>query len=319
MKYVNSNKVESFRLLNPIEFKNLIDVLKKSDYIFIHGLFDIKIISLFNIFSRFARKASWVLWGGDLYNYWLNDKHGLKARFIEFLKRRLIKRLHSVICFLEEDYKFLKEKYKTNAVYKYAFYPNPVDFETIDQLMEDNHDNSVRKLLIGNSASETNNHFEAFKIIKELDIQDFQIICPLSYGDMEYAKKVERYGRELFGERFIALMDYLPPVEYAKILTSVDVAVFAHRRQQALGNILALLYAGKKVYVRSDISTWKFLGRLGIIVFDTIKLLSGEDRNLFEYDEKIGQKNRAIIKRELSEERCAQSWKSIFDEFQKNA
>lgn len=55
------------------------------------------------------------------------------------------------------------------------------------------------------------------------------------------------YGINLFGDNFILLTEFLSPEEYAKILANVDVAIFAHRRQQALGNILALIYIGKKV------------------------------------------------------------------------
>lgn len=311
---MNPNDIRKLSLLNPIHFYQLFSILKKSKHNFLHSLFDWKLLLLLNVFPFFARKSSWILWGGDLYNYWIEDKHTLKQKLREFLKRRIIRQVHSIVCLVEEDYQFAKEKYPTNAVYRYAFYPNPVDFISIDQSIQHNHKNSPPQILVGNSASNTNNHFEILDAIKKLSIKDFNIICPLSYGDKEYAKSVLNYGKSLFGENFIALIDLLPPEKYAEILSNVDVAVFAHKRQQALGNILALLYAGKKVYVRSDISTWRFLNRLGITVFDTTKILNGEDKGIFNFDPEVGKKNREIVRREFSEERCAQLWKAIFDE-----
>lgn len=49
----------------------------------------------------------------------------------------------------------------------------------------------------------------------------------------------------------------MSPNEYAKLLNSVRVAVFNHNRQQGTGNIEILSYLGKKLYIRSDTTTWE--------------------------------------------------------------
>jgi len=316
---IHNPSVELLSLDNPMNIITLLSILKKSAHVFVHGLFDPRILFLLSVFRGMLRKSTWILWGGDLYNYWLKEEHTLRSNILESLKRSTIKNFQYIAAFLEEDYRFACQRYKTTAKYRYVFYPNPVDHEIIDDAMIQVGKKPKFRIMIGNSATITNNHINVLERLKKLSLGEFEIICPLSYGDKEYANSVIRYGKRLFGDNFIELVDFLEPREYAKILASIDVAIFAHKRQQGLGNILALLYARKKVYIRSDVSTWNFLHRHGIVVFDTIKVLSGKDSGLFRFDEKIGERNREIVKREFSEERCVQLWKNFFDEIIKTS
>ncbi|MBV8660640.1 MAG: hypothetical protein JO129_00630, partial [Candidatus Dependentiae bacterium] len=47
-------------------------------------------------------------------------------------------------------------------------------------------------ILIGNSASPTNNHIEAFEYLKDIDTTNRKIIVPLSYGPKRYAEAIIR-------------------------------------------------------------------------------------------------------------------------------
>ena len=40
------------------------------------------------------------------------------------------------------------------------------------------------------------------------------------------------------------------------MLSQIDIAVFNHNRQQATANIEILSYLGKKLFIRSDTTTW---------------------------------------------------------------
>ncbi|NNG67952.1 TDP-N-acetylfucosamine:lipid II N-acetylfucosaminyltransferase [Caldanaerobacter subterraneus] len=292
----------------------LLGKASEASNIFVHSFFDNHILAWLVLNKKILNKTTWVLWGGDLYNYWLKNKHSLKEEVIELLKRRVIKNIANIIALVEEDYKFVREKYKTKALYKYAFYPNPIDFLMLDNvIITYKSNNNNFKILVGNSAASTNNHFEILKALSMIKDQNFEVICPLSYGETNYAMQVADFGKKLFGERFIPLVEFLPPEEYSKILAYVDVAIFNHKRQQALGNILALLYLGKKVYIRSDVSTWSFLNRLGITVFDTIKIFNKPEDLLLDFSKDAALKNRSIVKREFSEERCVELWRDIFD------
>jgi hypothetical protein len=82
---------------------------------------------------------------------------------------------------------------------------------------------------------------------------------PLSYGDQTHAKKVIEQGNDWFGEKFFPMSSFMPFDQYLEFLKSIDIAIFNHKRQQAMGNIITLLGMGKTVYVRSDVSHSNFL------------------------------------------------------------
>ena len=89
-----------------------------------------------------------------------------------------------------------------------------------------------------------------------------QVVCPLAYGGTaEYRQIVISKGISTFGNKFIPWLEMKGKQEYAEQLAGVDIAIMSHHRQQGLGNILALLYLGKKVFIRSNITTYSFLMR----------------------------------------------------------
>ena len=51
-------------------------------------------------------------------------------------------------------------------------------------------------------------------------------------------------------------------------MANIDIAIFAHKRQQAMGNIITLLGLGKKVYIRREITTWQFFKDINVNVYD---------------------------------------------------
>ena len=56
--------------------------------------------------------------------------------------------------------------------------------------------------------------------------------------------------------------------EYTNYLWSIDIAIFDADRQNALGNMLKLLYMGSKVYLSPDNPLYAFFLSKGIAVFD---------------------------------------------------
>lgn len=124
-------------------------------------------------------------------------------------------------------------------------------------------------VLVGNSATYTNNHLEAFDRLKSLDLAGRRIVVPLSYGEPEYADVVMENGRNLFGNAFMPLVDFVPLDEYLAIIGSCSVVIMNHRRQQALGNICAALYSGAHVYLDDANPAGSFLRSLGATVHST--------------------------------------------------
>jgi len=296
-----------------------VECAKKSRHVIIHSLFDARLFFWLFFHKSLLKKSTWVIWGADAYDY-LDANYSLKgfrffvkSRIKRFMKRFIIRNLDSIACLVKGDYDYVKDYYKTRAIYKYVFYPNPVDIDILDSLKQiERKEGECKRILVGNSAAQRNRHVEVLESLKAYD-GNFEILCPLSYGDKQYAQSVIDIGKRLFGDRFIPLTDFLDSRPYAEVLNSVDVAVFNHKEQGALGSIFALLYLKKKVYIRSETTHWKTLKDLGLTLFDTNLILQGKADLLAPLEEVYAERNREIIRRELSEEKCARLWANLFD------
>jgi hypothetical protein len=129
-------------------------------------------------------------------------------------------------------------------------------------------------VLVGNSATASNNHLEAFELLRGR-VPHGRVIAPLSYGDAGYGREVAAAGARLFGERFDALTQWMPLDAYNQRIGRCGFVLMNHRRQQAVGNIGAALYKGATLYLRSENPLWAFYRDLGIHVRSVDELASG--------------------------------------------
>lgn len=127
-------------------------------------------------------------------------------------------------------------------------------------------DSAGLNVLVGNSASQTNNHQEVFEKLALSELDGRQIIVPLSYGDADYREHVIKLGERYFGDRFVPLVEFIPLPDYVKIIASCNVVLMGHKRQQALGNIGSAIYHGAHVHLDVDCPTYRFLMDRGIEV-----------------------------------------------------
>ncbi|RKQ40369.1 TDP-N-acetylfucosamine:lipid II N-acetylfucosaminyltransferase [Enterobacter sp. R1(2018)] len=138
-------------------------------------------------------------------------------------------------------------------------------------------------ILVGNSATPENNHIEAFNyILENINWQQCKIYCPLSYGNAEYGIKICNYGKKLFGENFIPLLDFMDKKKYNKILASCKLFIFNHIRQQALGNIISGLAMEKTIILNkiNPLCSWLEENNIMFITADNtlpLKTLSNDD------------------------------------------
>jgi dTDP-N-acetylfucosamine:lipid II N-acetylfucosaminyltransferase len=126
---------------------------------------------------------------------------------------------------------------------------------------------SGRNILLGNSATPENNHIEAMRLLASAD-QGRTIICPLSYGVPVYAHMISKEGEQLFGDRFVPLRDFLATAPYLEMLRSCSIAAMNHLRQQAMGNIIMMLWLGARVFLNHENPINKAMASIGVDVYD---------------------------------------------------
>lgn len=237
--------------------------LIRSEIIVHHGLFDNRVAAFFAIALPLLRKSRWIIWGGDLYAHRPDKANiGLRQRLQLAARRIAISRFSWLITHVRGDVALARRWYGHSGRHIHSIvYPSntfrgppPTEPRTAGAL----------SIQVGNSADPSNNHEELLRLLAGLKDQNFSISCPLSYGYGSHAERIESMGREMFGSRFSAMRAFIPPAEYRSHLASVDIALFGHRRQQAMGNIITLLGMGKLVFIRPDIASWPYLSGLGL-------------------------------------------------------
>lgn len=283
-----------------VELK-LVMEMHKAEKIILHGLFNPKLLRLLAIQPWLLEKCYWVIWGGDLYDYKSQDR-SLRRYKLDFLFGRIIRRVGHFVTYIEGDFELAKKWGATGQHHECLMYPSNLYKEYTCAPKSGTELN----VLVGNSATSTNNHMEIFEKISASKNKDVMIYCPLSYGEQHYAEVVARKGYELFGSRFVPLMDFMPFENYLELLGKIDIAVFAHRRQQAMGNTITLLGLGKKVFMRNDVTPWQVFKRLGVGVFDL------DQFDLNPLDDIEAKHNRKIIAEYFSEKKLIEQYASIF-------
>lgn len=243
----------------------------QAERIIVHGMFDPRVFVLLFLQPWLLRKCCWLIWGGDLYTT-LTDPMTPKLRLREAFKRPVIKHMGYLVTYVRGDIALARSLYGAKGrEIECLLYPSNIVEAGKLPAPRKNH---ARTILVGNSADDSNDHAAIFEKLRVLDDGEFEVLCPLSYGDARYGQTVMAQGKALFGERFKPLTEMMAYDQYLKLLAGIDIAIFAHKRQQAMGVTISLLGMGKKVFIRSDVPQWETFGAIGLQVFpfDSLEL-----------------------------------------------
>lgn len=312
--------------------------IRRSDYadvIILHSLFSLPLDLFKSIHPK--TKVIWLAWGYDLYhgkygmeplikitslygyytNQYVETEESqpkfpvlIKSKIREFISELLWPANNSILneALQRVDYfggypgeydLIQRNEYfrARNIDYSYPLIANLYSKENIEKFSDDISGN----ILVGNSATETNNHIDIFVKIEKIVPADKQIIIPLSYGSSNYREYVISKGHEFFAGQLRPLVDFMPLVEYQSLIQSCSVAIFGHERQQAVGNVIMSLWNGAKVFLSQNTLVYRYLKSLGLIVFSIQKDLTKEEINTFLSKEEI-MSNRKIVSNNFSNE-----------------
>jgi len=294
---------------------DFISSVNEADRIVFNGLFDSRIPMIFAKFPEVIAKSVWIPWGGDLYWHEIMPETPQKKIRQAFFAH-FVSRLYAIAPLIRGDYDVAVSWYKTSAKC-IELAPIIYHFESaeLDRVIALKTPKDHIAIQVGNSADPSNRHFEIFHWLAKHHARSIRVYAPLSYGNPEYRDKVITQGKELFGDILVPLTSLLSHEDYNKHLVSMDVLICNHNRQQAGGNISISLYLGKKVFLRSNITTWAYLTeKLGCRVFDTntIPRLSWED--LIWMDDETTQQNRHSIAVLFDRKWQKSMWRKLYTE-----
>lgn len=210
----------------------------------------------------------------DLKKVYRNLFYGTEAKRRSRTACDIIRRVNVCATWVRHDFEMIKHINPAMLWEDYSYFTSDQlglkDIEYIEP--------NFQRIWLGNSGWETNNHFDALTHLKNFNWSG-EIVAPLSYGDPAYTKAVIAQGKRDFGERFIAITDFIPLNEYHGYLNSCGIVWMNHLRQQAAGNTLSALYMGKAVILNNMSNLYKTLKEWGIIFFNLSSLSNNSTPN----------------------------------------
>lgn len=224
----------------------------------------------------------------------------LRKIFYERIKRtpdhlsvifRAMDRINYFVSYIREDYEVLN-----------SYYPNKLKFIqstfcTIDQYLGGTEGlytkSDAQNILLGNSNYEECNYLDAIPVLADHMDSEKMVYVVLSYGKNDaHKKKVMEVGYTMLKEHFTPLLEMLNRESYVKIMQSCSVGIFNHYRQQAMGNIIALLYLGARVYLSEKNPAYRFFLRNEIKVNSFEKEFSVFGTNRLSTDVAINNREK---------------------------
>lgn len=301
--------------------ENIIDLSKKniilimlyamyymlcSNKLYFHGLLSSKENIFFALNPWIFKKSYWAIWGTDLYEYMNREQNPKWQTKIMYKANDFVKgSMAGYITHIKGDYGLAQKWFGAKGQYYDCFL-------YLSNLYKDISIKEVEKedlyIQIGNSADPSNNHKDILDNLLPYKTKNIKIYCPLSYGDERWAKEIKEYGEKLYGSKFIPMMDFLSFDEYCQFNSNIDIAIFAHNRQQAVGNIISLLGMGKTVYLRKTVTTASMLDDLDVAYLDFDKFNSINKISIQQ-----SESNKIRIKEHFSKQKLIEQWGAIFN------
>jgi len=299
-------------IVSPNEIKSQVFItsLEQYDFIVIHSLVALALKKLV-ISSSVNIKFVWLGWGGDYYDMitphkqlfdrktfnLMNKLYSFKQKLKMLIKTLIRYDIKAIELYKKVEYfsSIVYDEYEMIEKHTFPLHTKYIPF-SYGQLENDLlkgienlhiHDTNI---LLGNSASYTNNHIEIIDTLKTLNLGNRKIITPLSYGDTKYSNYIMNYGQKHLGSNFKPLVDFLDKEKYNTLLTSCSICIINTRRQQAVGNIITMLYFGSKLFLNEENILYSFFKNSGAVIFSIQEISKEFSSPLKEREIKMNRK-----------------------------
>lgn len=247
-------------------------------------LYQEKTLKVYNHFYRpsFAKKLGLKVYQWIYFNFWVRPAILTLDYFSPIIPNEfdLVKNVHSFSNLKNVGFTFGDLDYLFSA------------YTPIEQKSQ---------ILVNNSSTYAGNHLDILATLKKLGVTS-KIILPINYGDKNYRMYLLNYCEQHFSNQAECITDFLPRRTYFTKVTQCEFVIMGHLRQQAMGNIYAVLYSGSKLFLYKDNPVYTFLKGLNLSIYtiEDLEVNPSLIENPLKYDQK--EKNRQIIYSHYSSE-----------------
>ena len=161
-------------------------------------------------------------------------------------------------------------------------------------------------IMLNHAAAPEGNHMEILERLARMGGAQ-KVLIPLAYGSAAYGARIQAAAERLLKERAVVLSEFMPAANYFQTLQQVQYAVFNHKIQQGLGNLLGLLANGCKVFLRAESPAYKEFLSWGLRVYDIADLNAQALYTPLKPDE--AAHNRKLLEERFSEAAVGDLWR----------
>ncbi len=276
--------------------------LREADVVVFHSFIFLESMLLVFLSPLRPKKMYWFVYGHELYDF-IPPYNSWRKILHHFIKVQLIRKVDYVVAYMENDYKLARKWYGTTAKqFPCIKYPS-----NIFRPSSGNKTEESINVLVGYSASDALNYDELIEKVRPFSSYPAKFYFILSYGDQKIISEVMKMGREVLGDKFYPVLNFMPLQDYDALISTMDVVIMTHNRQKAMGTLIQLLGNGAKVYLPAGLSHSLFFKKIGVRIFNP------DEFNLEKISIEDAQNNRKIITTYFSEERLQEQLKFIME------
>ncbi len=263
-----------------------------------HSLFDEERVQFFYKHQELLQeKTYWQIWGGDLYDAPTDE-----------INTFVRKNFKGYITMFDEAY--ARKKYGITAPFYPAYYVTPMSGISPAKIREERGAHEGINIQINNSADVST--IEILEMLKKFRKENMKIYTVLSYGQMKEKDSILQKGKEIFGQKFIPLLQYLPAEEYMRHLANLDVLILNQSRQQAGANAHSAVHLGIKLFIHDENTIGTKLKNDGLSIYNPKDIENMDFQEFFSFN--LQEENIANLKSSNAKRgNTREAWQRIFD------
>jgi hypothetical protein len=222
--------------------------------------FDIVILHKMDYFTplrvgrQLAKKIVWRTWGIDIPSLKTHDTiKDLCKKFYTMIIRYKIRSFNTLGCANIVDIYNATQIYgKTNT--KIFPYFSSGDANLWMGYQVDHSIQDTLNIMIGHSGWSYDAHLEVLKSLRNFYSEKIKLFIPLSYGNADYIACIKNELRclDIPKDKVIVIEEFMPSEQYAKLISQMDIAIFAGIGSYALGNLTMLSHFRTKLYFKRN-------------------------------------------------------------------
>ncbi len=224
------------------------------DWIFLHGINNMR--TILKIKRKYLSKIIWRTWGHDSAAPYVRTgfKRFAAMLYYKTFFKAFVKSIRAVGIANIVDKIAINRLFKINNIDFFPlayFFDNKLTHEDTGDINSIDLSPDNLNILIGHSAHSNDRHIEITDKLVKFKNENIKCIFPIAYGAEK--EKIKSYALKKLGEdKVIFLEEFMPKDEYINLIEKIDIGILAGTISYALGNVTALLNAGKTVYLAKE-------------------------------------------------------------------